>query len=211
MKIDFLIILVIAVLIGSFLFYRKNKNTSDFDNTKRSDKNKPSEFIENDKIIIIKNIRIKILKKIITQFCNGYNQNNWKILPKLTIEKFQFAITFPYDVEFDTFCYFINYLKYPSNIEDPNSYKPDIKAWCKTKSNDKWMTPEISNKKIIVFIPDWDEEYDNVYLTTQDNIGFLMGFAIGDMSKKLDKPIIDYQKRPAKIKPTKFAEEINFD
>ena len=47
---------------------------------------------------------------------------------------------------------------------------------------------EIVNKKVMLFIPSDDEDYDNVYLTTSENIGYKMGFAMGEEKQKLSSP-----------------------
>jgi hypothetical protein len=39
-----------------------------------------------------------------------------------------YAILFPYDIDFEIFCYFVNYLKYPENIQLID-YSLDITAW----------------------------------------------------------------------------------
>ncbi len=205
------LVIVIGIIVIIGFYFRFIKSSSDFDNTKRSDFDKPSKFIKNDKIIVIKNIKEDLLKKIITQFCNGYNQNDWKVLPKLTIDKFEYQIVFPYDIDFEIFCYFINYLKYPENLSNQDYHRPEITGWCTTKSTDKWMKSDIENKEVMIYIPDWDDEYDNVYLTTQDNLSFLMGFALGESSKKLEKNMIDFKKRPNNMKITKFIETIDFE
>jgi len=108
----------------------------------------------------------------------------------------EFAVTFPYDIDFVHYCFFVNYLKYPNDI----FYKADIKAWTTTRPGDDWMTKEIVNKKVMLFVPDDDTEYDNVYLTTEDNIGYKMGFAVGETSQRLDEPKMKYRKPPLEIR-----------
>jgi hypothetical protein len=43
---------------------------------------------------------------------------------------------------------------YPNDI----FHKPLIKAWTSTKQNDDWMTNEIVNKKVMLFIPIDDKD-----------------------------------------------------
>ena len=154
---------------------------------------KPTNQVKNDKLVIVNSVKLDFLKQAIEQFCNSYNQESYIALPRLFVLNDLYIVTFPYDIDFERFCYFINYLKYPMDI-DLKKYKPNIVAWCSTKSQDVWMTDDIANKNVMIYIPEWDEEYDNVYLTTQDNIGFKMGFAIGHAHKKLDQPVLQYRK-----------------
>ena len=58
------------------------------------------------------------------------------------------------------------------------------------------MKGGIVNKKVMIYIPAEDEEHDNVYLTTEDNIGFKMGFGIGEAGRLLENPPMLYQENP---------------
>ncbi len=143
----------------------------------------------NDKIVVIKGANYNDIKKAITQFCNLYNREDLAAVPNLTkISETEFVVTFPYDLTFDKFCFFVNYMYYPNEI----FYKADIKAWATTKQGDIWITDKSVNKKVMLFIPPDDQEHDNVYLTTQDNIGYKLGFAQGEETKLLDKPKLDF-------------------
>ena len=44
----------------------------------------------------------------------------------------------------------------------------------------------------MLFIPADDKDYDNVYLTTIDNIGYKLGFAHGDEKQLLAAPKMEY-------------------
>ena len=188
------IIIVVVFLIFKFGLKSSQtnlKNTSRPSDVKKQTTNKP-----NDKIILIRNLKLDYLKQAITQSCNMSNQNQYIVLPRLTILDNQYVITFPYDIDFDQFCYFINYMKYAHELSLKQDYKPVIKAWCTTKPDYTWMTNEIANKTVMIYVPDWDKDYDNVYLTTQDNLGFKMGFALGEEHQKMDKPAMQFEKMP---------------
>jgi hypothetical protein len=207
-----LIIIGIVIVVGFLIFKFVLKSAqSDLKNNKRPNgTNKPAILIENDKIIVIKNLKLDYLKQAIEQFCNMSNQSKYIALPKLTLLDNQFVITFPYDIEFDQFCFFINYLKYANDLSLKPDYKPEIKAWCTTKSGFSWITDEIVNKSVMIYIPDWDKEYDNVYLTTQDNIGYKMGFAVGEEHLKLVKPAIQFDKVKFDVNILNDKETIDF-
>ena len=187
-------IIVVAFILKSCISNNNSNNESRPNNAEI-----PTEKIQNDKVVLVENVKLEDLKNAIQKFCNNYNQENLTALPLLTIlSENKFAVTFPYDTDFATFCFFVNYMYYPNDI----FYKPTIKAWTSTKQNDDWMTKEIVNKNVMLFIPNDDKDYDNVYLTTSDNIGYKMGFAMGEEKQKLNKPIQTY------IQPLKF-EELN--
>jgi len=188
------IIIVVGFLIYKFRF---KSSETDLKNTSRPDNmNKPTTIKANDKIILIKNLKFDYLKQAINQLCNMSNQKQYIVLPRLTVLNNEYVITFPYDIDFDQFCYFINYMKYAHELSLKPDYKPEIKAWCTTKPDYAWMTSEIADKTVMIYIPDWDKDYDNVYLTTQDNLGFKMGFALGEEHKKMDNPVLQFEKMP---------------
>lgn len=174
-----------------------------------NDKN-VTEKKSNNKIVIVKNLKIEYLKKAIQQFIDLNKKSKYVIKPKVTILNDHFVITFPYDIEFETLCYFINYLEYAHDLSLKPDYKPEIFGWYKTKNGDKWMTNDIINKEVLLFIPETDDEYDNVYITTQDNLGFKMGFALGYAHEKLEKPAISFIKRPIHKSDLKNYEWIEF-
>ena len=193
----FLIIGIIIVV--GFVVYKFGFKSSETDlkTTTRPDNiNKPTTTNANDKIILIKYLKLDYLKQAINQLCNMSNQNQYIALPRLTVLDNKHVITFPYDIDFDQFCYFVNYMKYAHDLSLKPDYKPEIKAWCTTKPDYAWMTDEIANKTVMIYIPDWDKDYDNVYLTTQDSIGYKMGFALGEERKKLDNPVLKFEKMP---------------
>ena len=165
---------------------------------------------DNDKIVIVRKLAFDYLKKAIEQFCNNYNKNRIIARPRLTVFENQYLITFPYDIDFENFCYFINYLKYANELCLKPDYKPQIIAWCSTREGDSWMIDQLINKRVMLFIPEWDKAYDNVYITTEYNLGYKMGFAVGESHIKLDKPVVDYEKPPTNIFKTIGTQTIDF-
>lgn len=165
---------------------------------------------DNDKIVIVRKLALDYLKKAIEQFCNKYNKHKIIARPKLSVLENQYLITFPYDIDFEHFCYFINYLKYANELCLKPDYKPEIIAWCSTREGNSWMIDQLINKRVMLFIPESDKEYDNVYLTTEYNLGFKMGFAIGQSHIKLDKPVVEYKNPPKDILKIRGGQTIDF-
>ncbi|MEK7227852.1 MAG: hypothetical protein AAB681_00665 [Patescibacteria group bacterium] len=147
---------------------------------------KPAEYIPNDKLVVVKNAQYDDLKKVLNDFCAIYNSDKLVVTPRLTkISDTEFTITFPYDTDFVTYSFLVNYLKYPKDIK---SWNADVNAWLTTKSSDQWITEKSANKKVRLFLALDDREYDNVFLTTEDNIGYKLGFAAGETSQLLGSP-----------------------
>lgn len=51
----------------------------------------------------------------------------------------------------------------------------------------------------MLFVSDNDTEYDNIFLTTSDNIGYKLGFAMGEEKQLLNRPEKSYVKQPIDI------------
>lgn len=179
-----LIIIGVAVLIFAIkaCMPAGQKPEADTDTTRPSNEHLPTQEKPNDKLVIVDNISKTEIDSILTGFCNIYNKESFQAQPRLyKLSERQFAITFPYDIEFEMYCYFVNYIHYPMGFD--KSF--DVTAWETTGQANGWITEKTANKKIMLFIPEDDSEHDNVFLTTDDNIGYKLGFAMGKEKQPL--------------------------
>jgi hypothetical protein len=151
--------------------------------------------MENDKLILVKNAADANIKKALQDFCNMYNEDHLQAEPRLIpLPGSDFAIIFPNDIDFEIYCYFINYLRYPMDVTLP----PDITGWATTKKGDEWINEKNVNKKVMLFVPADDDEFDNVYITTSEDTGYKLGFSVGDQ-KELKSPKQTYIDPPYEI------------
>jgi hypothetical protein len=188
MKTQTIIIVLIASVVVLYFIWTKLKNQkpqADTDTSKPSAELLPAQEKQNDKLVIVKDISFTDLQTILTGFCNMYNKERYQAQPRVTkITEREFAITFPFDIDFEIFCYFINYVQYPMDFDKAFN----VIGWTTTKSGDNWITATSANKKAMLFIPSDDTDHDNVFMTTIDNIGFKLGFAKGEEKQLLDGP-----------------------
>lgn len=156
-------------------------------------------FKENDKLIIVGNVDLETLQQIVSDFTWNYDnpkQFNLKPISKIhKIDDSKFAISFPYDIDFEILCYYLNYLKYPKDI----NYQPSVLAWTSTSFGYKWLNETFNNNKVIMFIDPNDNEYDNVMVTTGDDKPFKLGFGIGYGLQTESKVIQKYEQPPLNI------------
>src|SRR5690606_19734756 len=161
--------------------------------------------IHNNRLIIIEDINEFEVKKIVQEFCNAYNKDTYQVIPRLTkLTGKKFAITFQYDINFEIYCYLINYLNYPIGFD--RSFKAI--GWTTTRDTDNWTIEK--NKHVMLYVSDFDTEYDNVLLTTSDNIGYKLGFAMGEEKQLLDKPEKTYQDQPIKFSEIEPKQHFDF-
>jgi len=65
------------------------------------------------------------------------------------------------------FYYLINYLRYPEGID----YKVDVKGYTRGKDEN-----ELKSKNLMVYLSSSDPEYDNVFITAEDDLNYKMDF-----------------------------------
>lgn len=170
-----ILIIVIVVAIAVFVAKARLFGGQSANNSSRPiTASKPNKEEPNDRVIVVNNVNRADISSALTKFCNLYNQSSYAALPRLTeISSTSFVVTFPYGVDFVTFCFAVNFLKYPADIK----WNSDVKAWTTTQNNDEWITDKIAGKKVMLYLADNDNEYDNVFLTSIDNIGYKLDFA----------------------------------
>jgi hypothetical protein len=210
MKSQAFIIGLIGAAVILYLIWTKFKNQkpkADTDTTRPSQKYLPIHQKQNDKIVIVNDISYTELQSVLTGFCNMYNKASYQAQPRLIkLTEREFAITFPFDIEFETFCYLINYVHYP--IEFDKSC--NVTGWTTTKAGETWITEKSANKKVMLFIPSDDTEHDNVFMTTADNAGFKFGFAMGEEKQLLDRPRKQYGAPTIEILELADKEHVDF-
>lgn len=79
-------------------------------------------------------------------------------------------------LENDLFFFLVNYLTYPEGI----NYSVSVEGFTTGKNRNK-----LRGKKLLVFIPPSDQDYDNVFVTTTDNETFKVDFG-GKISKSTE-------------------------
>lgn len=182
-------IILIAFILKAFV----SGNTLLRDTSRPPENMRPQDLKENDKLIVVTNVRQEDIRSALKKFCNMYNEGSYKSVLRLSqIDSGTFAITFPYDIDFVSFCFAVNFLKYPTDIK----WDARVRAWAITKQGDEWITEKSINKKVMLYLAQDDKEYDNVFLTTQDNVGYKLGFAAGEERQLLSVPQERYVNQP---------------
>jgi len=189
-----LLLIVIGLILAAIVFYvvrtkpRKSESEAGTDTARRPSSASPIQPKQNDKLVIVKGVSYSDLKRVLSSFCTTYNKDAFQAQLRVTkLSQEEFAITFPYDINFEIYCYLINYIEYPMEIE----WSPEVVGWTTTKSSETWITEKSANKKVMLFIPVDDAEHDNVYMTTSDNLCYKLGFAMGE-----EKQLLDSLKKP---------------
>lgn len=125
-----------------------------------------------ENIIYIDNIPLPDIKKILEQWLTLYSgQLDHDFEFSLMSSETGFVIKSSKGLSNELFTFLVNYITYPENFDDrfyPNGYM--------TVTNTKYYPKEIIYKKMMVYVPADDKEYDLVYGTTEDNKTFVIDF-----------------------------------
>lgn len=173
-----------------FLTGERYKDSSDF---------LPSKVVKgkkaaNDKVIVVCGITKQKLENDLKDLCDAHNGDGGNIYPEVRqTGETEFIITFPYDIDFVSFCYLINFLCYPVSGGD----KAEVTGWTKAIAGDSWITKRIAGKQLMLYVPDEDKEYDNVYVTTESGDCYKFGF--DGKTVLLPKPFRPYRKMNGNI------------
>ena len=132
----------------------------------------------NDKVILVKGWKEDELHKILDDFIEEDVSNMPP--PKIDIHKRYttlYSLTFPQDIHPTQFGFLVNYLAYPMNFGPPER---SIVVAGKTTLNSDFQVPQsLTGKKAIVYLPENDQEYDVIYLQTEDGATFANSFNEG--------------------------------
>lgn len=181
------ILIITILLLGAIGLVRKVfLSKGPVQNASRPSETKlPTALIDNDKIIVVNNATHDDIRKALIGLCNSYNQETFSTLPRLwQLSPNSFAVTFPYNIDFAGFCFAVNFLEYPVDIK----WNAKVRGWATMKPGDDWVTEKSVNKHVMLFVAADDKEYDNVFMTTEDGIGYKLGFAAGEEKQLLNQP-----------------------
>jgi len=184
------ILIFIAVVFLILKFKGSKLGAEPSDNISRPDASeKPVAEKDNDKLIVVSNVNQDDIALALTRFCNMYNNERYAALPRLSeVYPGTFAVTFPYDIDFVTFCFAVNFMKYPVDIK----WDAKVTAWTTANSGEDWVADTNVGKRIMLFVPEDDKEYDNVFFTTADNIGYKLDFAARKAKPPLSMPKMQF-------------------
>lgn len=188
-----LVLAVVVILIKSWLARQNNEGNNE-SNLKIQRKLK--RLKANDKLVLVKGATYQGLKEIIAAFCKMYNEGGVEASPRLAkMPDNHFIIIFPYDLSFNVYCYFINYLRYPIDSNE----RPDPVAWMSVTPRDNLIADKVGKKKLMLFIPEDDTDHDCIWLTTDDNVSYKYNFNEDEQLRRLSVAKRQYVAFPVRM------------
>ena len=162
--------IVLAVLVIVLLvLYLKTRSTPSMDSIQ-------DDTAKGKRVIMATQMNGNEIRDAINGFIKLHEENGDKVdRPQVTQqEENTFMICLPDTTPYDMFCYWVNYLAYSN---EGKKYNNNITGWYEVSANAKLFPSQI----LMLYVPETDTEYDNVYVTTKDNLCYKQEFG-GDSS-----------------------------
>lgn len=141
--------------------------------------------VSNNKVILVEKVNSSEIEILVKDFCSMYNKEKDRAIIK--IQKFTnkaHVLSFPYDIDFDIYCYLFNYMTYPSNIES----RPFVTGWYPVSKEEE---------ESMFYIPFNEREKDYVYYVTPEGKNYKVDF--GTMKPLRTESIQPYGPLPTMI------------
>ena len=181
-------LIILAVLAIAFVFlYFKNKSAITMDSIQ-------DDTAKGKRIIVATQMNENEVENAINGFIKLNEENGNKVdRPQVKQqEENVFMIYLPDITPYDTFCYWLNYIVYS---DKEKKYNNNITGWYEVSANAKLFPNQI----LMVYVPESDTEYDNVYFTTKDNFCYKQEFAGGTSIKPQKNVYRRYSDIPSNI------------
>ena len=145
------------------------------------------------RVVLAKNMTENELSNAINTFLEIYNEdgNNNYVAPEIKKGDEGFFLLFEPTLDYRGFCFWVNYLIYSDKNKRHNN---DIIGWYEVGNANN--NHPFSNKMLMLFIPESDNEFDNVYLVDDSNKCYIQEFSFNEKIIPLKKSIIRYQEIP---------------
>lgn len=128
----------------------------------------------------------------ITQAINDFmiiNADNQPQRPSVRQSGDRFILQLPDTTPYDLFCYWVNYIVY----SDKNQrFNDRVIGWYEVGADATGAWTQFAGQKLMLFIPASDNEFDNVYFTTEDNRCFKQEFGWSAKLKPQGKVLKEY-------------------
>ena len=178
-KIVLFIIAIVLIPVTLYIFYKRSMPESDIKTE--------NGFVIGDNIIVIDGMDKERARDMVVQIGKMYPadmSSRW--------EGNHFIISYTRGIKFTTFCFVVNYLVYPFDMVNDKRLK--VKAWCRTSGID-WG----GSNELMLYVPDRDTEYDNVYISTKDGRYFKQMFAHPEPCVAVRDLFLRYEERKVKF------------
>lgn len=123
---------------------------------------RPNISVSNDKIVIVAGVEEADVEQMLRVFTDIYNSRRYDAIIRIhPMGKQVFALTFPYDINWEVFIELMDHLVY----FDDNEHKAQIRAWLTLP---KECEPA-AGQHVMLFFQEDDKDFEPLYISTQYN------------------------------------------
>src|SRR2546429_5962577 len=134
---------------------------------------------DNDKIVAVKGWNEDELKRILDDFIDA--DTSGVASCKIEVEKRDedlYSLTFPQDIHAAVFGFIVNYLAYPENFV-LTGRSITVAGETMLSSDFQGIPESLAEKKAIIYVPEYDQDYDVIYLLVETGATFANAFSEG--------------------------------
>ena len=115
------------------------------------------------------------VKQAVEGFVATYSQGG-DAIERPAIDKVDncYSLTFPEGLDYDLFCFWVNYLTYSDKNKRHNE---DVTGWFEVSSQAKGAWEPFAGQQLMFFVPASDKEFDNVFFMTTDGTCYKQVFS----------------------------------
>jgi hypothetical protein len=172
------VILIIAVR------YRKNRLRESLLDRNRAGHAAQPVASGHHKVIQVKGVREFELHRMLSGFSQLYPGDNIVRISSRTLGSDDHVLCISDEMDLERFFYLVNYLVYPREL----NVRLEVIGWATLRNGDALLPDLGIEKKAMFYIPEEDKEFDNVYMTTEDNIGYKLSFNLSDRRRLTSPP-----------------------
>ena len=148
---------------------------------------------QSDKLVAITGMDYATVQKIVADFATQYSDR--ETLPDFEIQQTDSRgtiISFSDDMNFELFCFFVNYVQYPKG----ESTTQTVRGWSSLYGSSSFLTQDLSSKTGMFFLSPNDQDYDRVWFVTSANVDYMISFAGLGGVRKTGEHCYDFQPAP---------------
>ena len=135
---------------------------------------KKDETCVGKRIIYVEMMSREQIDRAIDNFIEMYDSEESHVeRPYIQATATGFTLTLKNSTTYDLFCYWVNYLVYSDEEKRFNKY---VTALYEVPADAEGVWRQFAGETLKFFIPESDDEYDNVYFITKDNRRFKQEF-----------------------------------
>ena len=188
------IIVIVALVFAVIILFFRHKSSS---GQKQKATTTMNRLLSDETSTGLRVIEVTMTEEEVNNAVDGFvklnsNHNSSVERPMIQQKGDSFLLVFPDNTKYDQFCFWVNYVVYSNRAK---RYNDNVIGWYEVGAEAAGAWSPFVGQKLMFFIPASDDEFDNVYFTTEDNRCYKQQFAFraslieqGEVYKEYEAP-----------------------